>query len=100
MTVSFLDAGARQPDWRETKPGDVVYLDAHVRLESAGWDSDFSVGPKMVYCLCIARTTSETASGLQTLKVYLLTPAGVGYKRFNLGGTPRDAKGKTYRNWE
>lgn len=86
-------------DWATTQPGDVVILDAYVRLESVVRDADFSTGDKMQYCLCIACLKSETVTGLTTLKVYVLTPYGIGYKRINLGGDNKDSPPKTYRTW-
>lgn len=73
-------------EWSDAEPGDCVTLGAHARLESIVSDKDFSVGNETVYCLCIGRVASTTVSGLTVLKVYLLTPVGVGYKRINVGG--------------
>lgn len=73
-------------EWEDAQPGDVVTLRPHARLESFVSDRDFSVGPEMVYCLCIGRVASTTVSGLTVLKIFLLTPSGIGYKRLNVGG--------------
>lgn len=88
-----------QIEWSDAHPGDFTILPAHARVESIVSDRDFSVGPEMVYCLCIGRVASTTASGLTLLKVYLLTPTGVGYKRLNLGGDRKEAPRKSYRTW-
>lgn len=88
-----------QIEWHDAHPGDFVILPAHARLESIVADKDFSVGPQMMYCLCIGRGASTTASGLTLLKVYFLTSLGVGYKRLNLGGDRKEAPRKHYRTW-
>ena len=85
-------------DWKEAQPGDTVVVSPWSRLESVSFDKDFSTGNSMLYCLCIGRVASTTASGLTLVKVYLLTPLGVGYKRFNLGGDRKDIE-KQLRKW-
>jgi hypothetical protein len=85
-------------DWKEAQPGDTVVVSPWTRLESITFDKDFSTGSEMLYCLCIGRVASTTTSGLTLIKVYLLTPTGVGYKRFNLGGD-RTGEKRVYRTW-
>lgn len=85
---------APETNWASTSPGDEVLLTVNDRLESITSDREFSLGrwstvPEVLYCLCIGRVASTTVSGLTLLKVYLLTPSGVGYKRINLGGDRR-----------
>jgi len=87
-------------DWREAKPGETVVLSPWTRLESICADKDFNVGDEMMYSLCVGRVASTTASGLTTIKVYLLTPLGVGYRRFNLVGYERNQEKKRLtRTW-
>ena len=91
--------GTETYDWDKMAPGHVVILKPGMRLESPTSDADFSIGDRVVYSLCIGHVASTTASGLTLLKVFLLTPSGVGYKRVNLGGNKQVDVDRLRRNW-
>ncbi len=69
-------------NFREAVPGDFVAFDPWTRLESVVTDKDFDLGGDVVYCLCIGRVAKKTM-GLTIHKVYLLSPSGVGFKRYS-----------------
>lgn len=86
-------------DVKNMKPGDAVIFTDRTAFESPVTDKEFVISGKMLYCLCVGRVASATVSGLSLLKVYLLTPVGVGYKRFNFGGDKKPDRNRTYRRW-
>ena len=86
-------------DVKDMLPGDEIVFNGNAIFESPVTDKEFVIRGEMLYCLCIGRVASATVSGLFLIKVYLLTPAGVGYKRFNLGGDKKPERNRTYRQW-
>jgi len=67
----------------DAQPGDFLSLTPWNRLECASADKQFIVNEMIdVYCMCIGRTISTTITGRTSLKIYFLTPMGVGYKQF------------------
>ncbi len=88
----------RSEKLKNAVPGEVVELNQFERFESSMSDKEFHIGPQKLYCLCVGRTEQTTASGLTLLKVFVLTPAGIGYKRYNVGGDNKNAPVPT-RTW-
>jgi len=86
-------------DLKDLRPGDFIAFKNFERFESPVTDKEFVISGEMLYCLCVGRVASATVSGLSLLKVYLLTPAGIGYKRFNLGGDKKPDPNRAYRQW-
>lgn len=76
---------------RDAKPGDEVCFSSFSSLESASTNKEIFIAARAEYCLCIGRVEQATTHGLRLLKVYFLTQAGVGYKRFNLDGDKRSS---------
>lgn len=79
-------------DVRELVPGDAIVLKVGTQLESAVRHMFFSITHKTVYSICIARVENTTIHGVTMRRVYLLTPQGLGFKRFNLNAEPKPGK--------